>query len=111
MSEEDKDANALDGSFDASNPEEVKVARKRVRRTDKNRRKVVEALMQHEDGRRWLWQQMESCFIFSDPVVAGDTHLTYKNLGRQDVGKQLLSDCMFFSDLYVLMAKEARGGK
>lgn len=105
---EDDDESALGKSYDASDPKQVKAARKKSKREAQNRQNVQEAIMQHYDGRKWLWEWMQSCYMFTDPVVPGDAYLTYLNLGRQLVGKRLLADAMEYSDLYVLMAKEAR---
>lgn len=94
--------------YDASDPVQVNKARKKSSRQERERLEFVQGMMTLPQGRKWLWQLMESCYIFSNPVVLGDTHATYENLGRQNIGKALLTDAMQFSEDYVRMAKEAK---
>ena len=51
---------------------------------------------------------MGKCFIHGNPVVQGDPHATYFNLGQQNIGKLILQDVQEFSELYILMVKEAK---
>lgn len=93
-------------SFDASNPESVNESRKRAGRAKRNRMDFIKNVMEHAEGRKFFLDIMEDCKVFSDPIVAGDTHSTYYMLGRQSVGKQILAEVQKFSELYVLMMNE-----
>lgn len=92
--------------FDASNPEAVNESRKRAGRAKRNRMDFVKTVMDNIEGRKYFFDLLESCKVFSDPLVQGDTHGTYYMLGRQSVGKQILAEIQQFSDLYVLMMNE-----
>lgn len=94
--------------YDASDPVQVNNARKKAARLERERLDFVKAILDLPQGRKWMWQLLERCYIHSNPVALGDTHATYQNLGRQDIGKSLLADAMQFPEEYVQMAKEAK---
>lgn len=98
---------ALEKPYDAGDPEQVNTARKKAGRKKAERLRVVEALMQHEQGRRWVYEWMQACHIYGNPVVMGDPHATYFNLGQENIGKWLLSDVVAAApDNYLLMLEE-----
>lgn len=97
--------------FNAADPKQVNAARKKAARLDKQRLDVVEALMQNIKTRAWLYDLLNNCDMFGNPLVAGDTHMTYFKLGQQNMGKMLLQDVMQFPDQYVLMMNESRNRK
>lgn len=94
--------------YNASDPKAVNRARKKAARLEKENLRVVQALMQNKETRAWVYKELFECYIFEDPVVAGDVHMTYLNLGVQRRGKALLAQVMNFPDEYVLMIKEAQ---
>lgn len=100
--------NNLERGYDASDPEQVNQSRKKAGRNRRARLEFVEGMMSLPQGRRWLWEIMSKCFVFSNPVVQGDTHATYFNLGQQNIGKLILQDVQEFAEFYVLMVKEAK---
>ena len=44
-----------------------------------------------DQARRVLWQIFEECRLFRTPIAAGDTHLTYTRIGKQEIGRWLLT--------------------
>lgn len=101
----------IDRAFDASDPKQVNNARKKGARKKAERLRVVEALMQHKEGRQWLREFMESCDIFGNPMVQGDPYGTHFRLGQQNAGKRVLMDIIAASpDNYVVMMKEGEEG-
>lgn len=104
-------AENLEQPYDAGDAEQVKNARKKTGRNRRARLEFVEAVMEQPQGRKYFWELLEKCFIHGNPVVQGDPHATYFNLGQQNVGKLILQDVQEFSELYVLMVKEAGDNK
>lgn len=95
-------------SFDASDKAQVNEARKRAGRKTKEKFDFIKHMMDSPQGRKYFFDFMESCAVFSNPLVPQDTHATYYHLGRQSVGKQILSEVQQFPDLYVLMMQESK---
>lgn len=98
--------NEVEKPYDASDPKQVNTARKKASRKLSEKLEFVKAMMELTQGRKYLWDLMESCNMFTSPLVDGDTHSTYFKLGQQNIGKLLLMDTMTFSDLYVKMVEE-----
>lgn len=101
----------LERGYDANDPEQVNRARKKAGSTRRERLEFVKAMMDLPQGRKWLWELMKRCHVTGNPVFQGDTHMTYFNLGMQNVGKMILADTQEFPDLYILMANESRENK
>lgn len=98
--------------FNAGDPIEVNKARKRASRKNSERLRVIQALMQHEDGRKWIYGLLERCHIYGNPIVPNDPYLTYANLGEANVGKFIMSDVVAAApEEYLQMCKEARESK
>lgn len=95
-------------NYNAADPVQVNTARKKGARLERERLEVIEALLQNEKTRAWLWDLIAGIAPHSNPVVPGDTHATYFNLGQQNVGKQLLMDAIQFPELYMKMASESK---
>jgi hypothetical protein len=100
--------------YDSGDPAQVNEERRKAGRRDKKRLVVVKALLQHKDGRQWVYEMLESCHILGNPVELDatqrvDTHLTMFHLGEQNIGKRLLIDVEEASpESYILMRQEAR---
>lgn len=99
--------------FDASDPIAVNRARKKAGRKKKNNLEFVEAMMSVPQGRKWLYNFMESCAVFGNPLVHGvDGHVdplaTHFRLGEQNAGKRVLSDLQNFPDYYAAMMRESK---
>lgn len=94
--------------YDASNSKQVNAARKKSARRNKKRYEVVNALMQHKDGRRWIYEILERCHIYTTSFVQGDPHATSFREGERNVGNSLLIDILTAAqDEYTLMMREA----
>lgn len=98
-------------AYNAADPEMVNAARKRSARKKKKDLEVVRLLLSHAEGRAYLWNIMEFGHVHGNPVVPGDPHATYFNLGMQNYGKMILMDVMQFPTEYVMMCNEARNRK
>lgn len=95
--------------YNAAEPAEVNKARKVEARRRKRELEVVKAIMGTPQGREWMNNLLKTCKVFVSPIVAGDTHFTYHNIGEQNIGKKLLQDIGEASpDEYIIMLKEAR---
>lgn len=98
--------------YDASDRKSVNTARKKAATRNKKRLEVVNALMQHKDGRRWIYEILERCHIYTTSFVQGDPHATSFREGERNVGNSLLIDILTAAqDEYLLMIKEAREEK
>jgi len=95
--------------YNAADPKQVNEARKKAARRKKKMAEVTKAIMSTPEGRMWMMDVLESCKVFGNPIVAGDPHFTYHNIGEQNIGKKLLQDVNDAAiDEYVMMIKEAR---
>ncbi len=83
----------LDETFDASDPKQVNNARKKQSRERRAERELTEALMKHVDGRLYLYNSVK-CVIEGNPVVPGDIHSTYFNLGQETVARNLFKELL-----------------
>ncbi len=101
----------LEKPYDAGDPDAVASARKKGGRNRRARLEFVQAMMEMREGRKWLYDFMEFCFIHGNPVVQGDTHATYFQLGMQNAGKKILADVQEFPKLYVEMMTEGKESK
>jgi hypothetical protein len=98
----------LEQPYNAADEEQVAAARKKGGRNRRARLEFIQAMMELPEGRKWLWNILEKCFIFGNPVVQGDPHATYFNLGQQNIGKLILQDVQEFPELYVKAVAESK---
>lgn len=101
----------LEKPYDASDEAAVAAARKKGGRNRRARLEFIQAMMDLPEGRKWLWEIMQKCFVFGNPVVQSDSHATYFNLGQQNIGKLILQDVQEFPELYIRMVIEAKEAK
>jgi len=101
----------LEQGYDASDEEQVAKARKKGGRNRRARLEMVEAILQQEQGRKYYFDLLEKCYVFGNPLVIGDTHATYFQLGMQNIGKLVLQDIQEFPALYVQMMGEGKENK
>lgn len=99
--------------FNADDPEQVKkrnnAQRKKAARVRKEELDFIKAIMSSLQGRKWMYNLIEECKSWGNPIIPGDVYLTYENLGRQNIGKKLFQDVGEAApEEYVLMLKEAR---
>ncbi len=97
--------------YDAADPTQVAVARKKSGRNRRARLDFIQAMMELPEGRKWLSGLMERCFVFGNPMVQGDANGTFFNLGQQNIGKMILADVTEFPELYSVMMKESKENK
>ncbi len=98
--------------YNAGDEKDVTNARKKSARMRKEELEFVSAIMSSPQGRKWMLNILTICKTFTNPVVPGDTHFTYHNIGEQNIGKKLLQDVNDSApDQYILMMKESREAK
>lgn len=86
-------------SYDASDPEQVKKARKNDRIRKRNERDTLRTMMQYPNGRNFMYNSVR-CILEGDPVVPGDAYSTYYNLGQEHRAREL------FKEIVVIAPKE-----
>lgn len=95
--------------YNAADKTQVNNARKKEARLRKEELAYVKAIMSTPQGRRWMYNMIVSCKTFGNPIIQGDTHLTYSYLGAQNIGKKLLQDINDSSpENYMIMIKESK---
>lgn len=95
--------------YDASNPASVEQQSKKIARFQAELGQVLTNIMSSVPGRAWVYDLLAFCNAFGNPIIPGDTHLTYTNLGMQNVGKMLLDQINTAApDRYLPMLREAR---
>lgn len=93
--------------YDASDPEQVNAARKRSGRKVSKERDTLKALLEHENGREFLYASIK-CIIDGDPVVPGDSLSTYFNLGQERRARHIFQESVRISpENFAKMIKEA----
>lgn len=99
-------------AYNAADEKDVNNARKKAARLRKEELEFVSAIMSSPQGRKWMLNMLTTCKTFTNPIIPGDTHFTYHNIGEQNIGKKLLQDVNDAApDQYILMMKEARDVK
>lgn len=99
-------------AYNAADKTAVNNARKKTARLRKEELEFISAIMSLPKGRKWMLNMLTICKTFNNPIVPGDTHFTYHNIGEQNIGKKLLQDINDASpEQYTLMMKEAREAK
>lgn len=94
--------------YNAADPAQVHEARVKSGRRTAEKLNFTQEIMSKREGRKWIWDLFQVCHTFDNPLVPGDTHQTYFQLGEQNIGKRLLQDVQQFEDLYVAMCRENR---
>lgn len=95
--------------YNAGDPEEVAKQAARAARFKIARAEVLTNIMGTVAGRAWVHDLLVFCSIYGDPVIPGDTHLTYRNLGMQNVGKMILDEINTAApERYLPMLREAK---
>ncbi|MFA7278757.1 MAG: hypothetical protein WC100_01525 [Sterolibacterium sp.] len=98
--------------YDASDKKQVNNARKKAARMERERLEFVRAIMTVPAGRKWMYGLLVDCKIFDNPIVPGETHYTYHNIGAQNIGKKLFMDINDAApEEYITMMREARESK
>lgn len=77
--------------FDASDADAIaKRKTKKGREADEDKR-VIEALMEHAEGRGFIWRILSACHIFVPSFDANNPHVTAYREGERNVGLRLLA--------------------
>lgn len=99
MSQSIQEMEALDGmreEFDASDPQAVNNARKKAARNKTDERNTLKTLMEYPNGRQLMFNSVK-CILVGNPLVPGDPHSTYFNLGQEmrarDIFKEIVTVC------------------
>lgn len=109
--EETTEEQAVKG-YDASDPATVNLARKKSGRKKIKNQQFITAIMNVPEGREWMYDLIAHCNPLGNPVMPGDTHLTYHNIGAANIGKKLLQDINEAAPKsYILMMEEATSKK
>lgn len=107
--DEEEALDALRKPYDASDPVEVNRARKKAARRKNKKMKALQALLEHAEIREVLYDWIIDGDPLGNPVVAGDPHLTYANLGKQNLAKRITLDLMEADEeKYLVMCREGR---
>lgn len=97
------------GSYDATDPEAEKRARREQEIQRGNDFEVVRFLLGTKARRSWLYRKLEACHIYGNSFQGEETHKTAFALGQENIGKQLMLEASdASSELYMLMMKEAK---
>ena len=92
--------------IDANDEKQVKDAKSAAGRRAAVDKTVVEALLNHQDGRAWIRRKLEMCHIFQSSFVPGSLESTAFQEGERNIGLRILIEVQQFPDQYVLMIKE-----
>lgn len=96
----------LGKTYDAADPKQVNDARTKAGRGKKKERQVIAALMQHEDGRKVLFDSVR-CLLEGNPLVPGDPYSTYFNLGQEHRARELFKEILKVApENFIVMMKE-----
>ncbi len=99
-------------AYNAGDKQQVNNARKKDARERKEELDYIRHIMSTPAGRKWMMKLLNTCKTFSNPIVPGETHYTYHNLGEQNIGKKYLQDINDGApDDYVRMMKESKDNK
>lgn len=98
--------------YNAADEKQVNNARKKEARERKELLDYTGFIMSTPLGRKWMLHLLNTCKTFSNPIVPGETHYTYHNIGEQNIGKKYLQDINDGApEQYVLMMKESKNRK
>lgn len=98
--------------YDANDTKTVNNARKKEARFRQRRKNFVRQMMQDEDGRLWLYDLLEFCNIYVNPLAPGQTDVTFHNIGQANVGRKLLVDINEAApELYMQLMSDGKNAK
>ena len=94
--------------YNADDKEQVNKARKKAARAKIQRDEVIRGIMSVKEGRAWIYHILEASFMFGNPIVRGDSHETYCNIGMANLGKMIWMEIEEAApELCIKMRKEA----
>ena len=66
----------------------------------------LRSILKEKWGQGFLWRLLEECYVQGEPTVFDNANATYFNLGKQSVGKKLLTQILEINtDAYTEMTK------
>lgn len=93
--------------YDASDRKTINDAKKKSAREERKRLEFVKAMMDLKEGRKWAYDQLVFCKVFSTPFLQGSVDGTSFNCGMQNWGLRFISDITSAApDRYIEMMKE-----
>lgn len=97
----------MSSEYNASERKDVRRAEKAAALWGTQRLEIVRGVMSLEPGRRWFYETLATCHVFSTPFT-GENNRTNFNLGEQSVGLALLAEIeRACPDQFILMLREA----
>jgi hypothetical protein len=70
-------------------------------------RLIIQSLMAHRDGRRWVWLRLEEAKVFSQTLVLGQADATAFQEGKRSWGLQLIANVTRYApEAYIQMTRE-----
>lgn len=91
----DDNEDQLTDSFDANDPDSIIEAEKESLRLRNKKLRIIESIMNDEDGRAWMFDFLDSnCHIFSENSLNGTIERNAKFEGERAVGLRVLSQVM-----------------
>lgn len=95
--------------YNASDPEQINLARKKYSRKKAGHLQVLKALMELADGRMFVYELLEFCHMYQSSFMQGDPYSTAFREGERNVGLRLTADIMSAApNDYVKMLQEAK---
>jgi len=106
MAEENNDTIEKDGSFNASDPEQVAAKRRSAGKKRKASEDVVHTIMSTQAGREWMRTILDSCHSFSTSFTGEPFSMAFKE-GERNIGLMLTAQIMRAApDEFIMMLKE-----
>lgn len=96
-------------TYNAEDPKQYAAAKKKSDREKFERDEVIRLLMSKKEGRAWINYILVKADMYGDPIVRGDPHATYNNIGMANLAKLIWQDVESAApESYLLMIKEAK---
>lgn len=98
--------NWYSGPPSATNERQIRERDNQARLDREIDREVINALMCHKNGRRWVWRQLERGQLFHDNGVIDHAAMAFEK-GRRSIILALFNDVTAFTpDEYIIMTRE-----
>lgn len=101
---------AIQETYDASDPEQVQKRKSKAGRKRKVEVDVVGALMADRNGRAWLYGLLEMTHIYESCFTEGRADATAFLLGERNVGLRILADMQNYPELFMQLMQERING-
>lgn len=95
--------------FDAHDPHVVEAAEKSALRLKEKQLRVIESIMNNEDGRAWMFELLgTNCHVFSDNPMRDTPERNGRFEGERAVGLRILDEIMTAApEMFWMMRGEA----